>query len=122
MSHLPVLLQDEAERLPATQCASGNRLGDGYDMAAVWKRPCANLRCRGNAMGTAMETPMQMHIFMAVAALTLLVAWQPNDAMAQNQQARSYRQCWQLAYNRGWERNTRGERQFIRNCMRGKPA
>jgi hypothetical protein len=51
MSHLPVLLQDEAERLPATQCASGNRLGDGYDMAAVWKRPRANLRCRGKRNG-----------------------------------------------------------------------
>jgi hypothetical protein len=63
---------------------------------------------------------MRTHIFLAIAALALLLAWQPTDAAAQSQQARSYNYCWQLAYNRGWERNTRGERHFIRNCMRGK--
>jgi hypothetical protein len=69
-----------------------------------------------------METAMRMHIFMAIAALAFLLAWQPTDVAAQSQQARSYSYCWQRAYNRGWERNTRGERQFIRNCMRGKVA
>jgi hypothetical protein len=63
---------------------------------------------------------MCTYILFAIAALALLLAWQPSDVSAQSQQARSYSQCWQLAYNRGWERNSRGERQFIRNCMRGK--
>jgi hypothetical protein len=65
---------------------------------------------------------MRTHIFMAIAALALLLAWHPTDVAAQSQQARSYNYCWQLAYNRGWERNSRGERQFIRNCMRGRAA
>ena len=65
---------------------------------------------------------MRTLVFMAIAALAILLAWQPTDVVAQSQQARSYNYCWQLAYNRGWERNTRGERQFIRNCMRGKNA
>src|SRR5262249_32275231 len=92
-------------------------------MVAAWREGRAQVYAAGEtAMGTAMETAMRTHIFMAIGALTLLMAWQPTDAAAQNQGARSYRQCWQRAYNRGWERNTRGERQFIRNCMRGKPA
>ena len=65
---------------------------------------------------------MRAHIFAAIAALTLLLAWQAINATAKSQQARSYNYCWQLAYNQGWEWNTRGERQFIRNCMRGRPT
>jgi len=65
---------------------------------------------------------MRTHIFMAIAALALLLTWQPTEATAQSQEARSYSYCWQLAYNRGWERYTRGERRFIRNCMRGRIA
>jgi hypothetical protein len=65
---------------------------------------------------------MRTHIFMAIAALTVLLAWQLTDpAPAQARQAHSYNYCWQQAYNRGWERNTRGERHFIRRCMRGQP-
>ena len=65
---------------------------------------------------------MRTHIFMAIAALTILLAWQSTyPTTAQGQQARSYSYCWQRAYNRGWERNTHGERQFIRRCMRGQP-
>jgi hypothetical protein len=63
---------------------------------------------------------MRTHIFMAIAAITLFLGGQAPEATAQNQKAHSYSYCWQQAYNRGWERNTRGERQFIRNCMRGK--
>jgi hypothetical protein len=63
---------------------------------------------------------MRMHIFITIAGLALLLAWQPTDVAAQRQHARSYSYCWQQAYNRGWERNTRGERHFIRNCMRGR--
>jgi len=63
---------------------------------------------------------MCAYIFVAIAALALVLAWQPTDVAAQSQQVHSYSYCWQRAYNRGWERNSRGERQFIRNCMRGK--
>jgi hypothetical protein len=67
---------------------------------------------------------MRTHIFIAIAPLALLLAWQPTDVVAQSQQVRShsYNYCWQEAYNRGWERNTRGERRFIRNCIRGRIA
>jgi hypothetical protein len=65
---------------------------------------------------------MRTLIFMAIAALAVSLAWQSTDpALAQAGQARSYNYCWQLAFNRGWERNTRGERNFIRRCMRGQP-
>jgi hypothetical protein len=64
---------------------------------------------------------MRTYIVMAIAALALVLAWQPTDVAAQRQQVHSYSYCWQRAYNRGWERNTHGERQFIRNCMRGRP-
>jgi hypothetical protein len=64
---------------------------------------------------------MRTYIVMAIAALALVLAWQPTDVAAKSQQVRSYGYCWQRAYNRGWERNTHGERQFIRNCMRGRP-
>jgi hypothetical protein len=64
---------------------------------------------------------MRTYIVMAIAALALVLAWQPTDVAAKSQQAHSYGYCWQRAYNRGWERNTHGERQFIRNCMRGRP-
>ena len=47
---------------------------------------------------------MCAYISLAIAALILLLAWQPTDVAAQSQQARSYNYCWQLAYNRGWER------------------
>jgi hypothetical protein len=63
---------------------------------------------------------MCMHIVLAIASLALLLAWPTTDVAAQSRHARSYSYCWQRAYNKGWERNTRGERQFIRNCMRGK--
>ena len=50
---------------------------------------------------------MRTHIFIAIAALTVLLAWQLTDpAPAQARQAHSYNYCWQRAYNRGWERNT----------------
>jgi hypothetical protein len=65
---------------------------------------------------------MRTHIFMAIAALTVLLAWQSTSPTpAQARQAHSYSYCWQQAYNRGWDRNTRGERHFIRRCMRGQP-
>jgi hypothetical protein len=64
---------------------------------------------------------MRTLILTAIAALTVSLAWQSTDpGMAQAQQAHSYNYCWQQAFNRGWERNTRGERNFIRRCMRGQ--
>jgi hypothetical protein len=61
-----------------------------------------------------------MRTLITIAALALSLAWQPTDAAAKSHQVRSYSHCWQLADNRGWTRNTRGERQFIRQCMRGR--
>jgi hypothetical protein len=64
---------------------------------------------------------MRTHVFMAIAVLTVLLAWQSTfPATAEARQAHSYNYCWQRAYNRGWERNTWGERRFIRRCMRGQ--
>ena len=64
---------------------------------------------------------MRTLIVTAFAALTLSLAWPLTDgAAAKSQQARSYNACEALADARGWTRNTRGERQFIRQCMRGK--
>jgi len=60
-------------------------------------------------------------IITASAALALSLAWPSTDATAQNRRVHSYNYCWQLASNRGWERNTRGERAFIRRCMQGRP-
>lgn len=67
------------------------------------------------------ETAMRTLILMAIGALAVLLAWQSAvPATAEARQAHSYNYCWQLAYNRGWERNTRGERHFVRRCMRGQ--
>jgi hypothetical protein len=64
---------------------------------------------------------MRTVIVTAIATLVLTLAWPATDpAVAQSKQARSYNYCWQLAANRGWTRNTWGERQFIRRCMRGR--
>jgi hypothetical protein len=64
---------------------------------------------------------MRTLILMPIAALAVSFAWQSTDpATAEARQAHSYNYCWQRAYNRGWERNTWGERQFIRRCMRGQ--
>jgi hypothetical protein len=56
----------------------------------------------------------------SLTALALSLAWPSTDAEAQGRQVRSYGSCQQLAENRGWTRNTRGERQFIRRCMQGR--
>jgi len=66
---------------------------------------------------------MRTLMITAMASLALSLAWPSTDAaVAQTRHAHSYNYCWQLAYNRGWGRNTHGERQFIRRCMRGRPA
>jgi hypothetical protein len=65
---------------------------------------------------------MRTHIFIVIAVLTIFLGWQSTyPTTAQARQAHSYSFCQQRAYNRGWERNTHGERQFIRRCMRGQP-
>jgi hypothetical protein len=91
------------------------------DMAAAQRRPRVAYSARENSNKDSKETAMRTHIFMAIAALTVLLAWQSTyPTTAQARQAHSYSYCWQRAYNRGWERNTHGERQFIRRCMRGQ--
>lgn len=64
---------------------------------------------------------MRTLIVTGSAVLALWLAWPSTDAAVAQRYAHSYNYCWQQAYNRGWERNTRGERHYIRRCMRGLP-
>ena len=64
---------------------------------------------------------MRTLIVTGIAALALWLVWPSTDAAVAQRSGHSYGYCWQRAYNLGWERNTRGERNFIRRCMRGLP-
>ena len=65
---------------------------------------------------------MRALIFTAIAAVTISLTWQPTEAAPSNQQqARSWGECVQLANARGWNRyGEKGRLPFIKRCVQGK--